>query len=229
MALLRRSASTASTSRVASLSHRRFRRLRCGSARPCAVVLRRPPRAGFAQASVGLARRSRRGAGSARGGGASLSRAVMILLTLAYAGRAPCLRRACPGATALPASERYGPLAPRDCLARRAFSFPVTADRGAHSNPTAAPLRPCMPPHRAAPAAISVSPVFTPTPGIGPVPPIPSCGRAPPLRDRWTGGARAITGRMGALRAPTAAARGEGTLPPPASRRRRAARLSGAA
>ena len=137
----------------------------------------------------------------------------MILLTFAYAGRAPCLRLACPGATALPASERYGPLAPRDCLARRSFSFPVTAERGAHSNPTAAPLRPCIPPHRTAPAATSVSPVFTPTPGIEPVPPIPSCRRAPSLRDRWTGGTRATTGLMGAQRAPTAAARGEGTLP----------------
>ena len=203
---------TASTSRVASLSHRRLWRPRGGSSRLCAVVLRRPPRAGIAQASVGGARRSRRGAGSARGGGESLSRALMILLTFAYAGRAPCLRLACRGATALPVSECNGPLAPRDCPARRAFSFPVTADRGAHSNPTAAPLRSCIPPHRAAPAAISVSPVFTPTPGIEPVPPIPSCRRASPLRDRWTGGTRATTGRMGAHRAPTAAARGEGTL-----------------
>ena len=46
------------------------------------------------------ARGSPRRTRAARSGGQPLSRTLMILLTLGYAGRAPCLRRASSGATA---------------------------------------------------------------------------------------------------------------------------------
>ena len=57
-----------------------------------------------------------------------------VQLACTYIARAPRLRRAGPGATALAVRGRYRAFAPRDCLARRALSFLVTADRGARSH-----------------------------------------------------------------------------------------------